>query len=227
MDKISFNIFIIVTSILLMIVNYLKIFITTRGIYQVSGVLLFKYFFRLLIILIFSYLAIDFDKSRIENNQKRPSIAFVLPSNQITSHDYMIKFRNFVLNDLKKSEENIIYNLVKYNSLNGQLYKILPDLNKTQLLEILTNNNIQNLQSFPQKIDLNLSSKTAIMGEELLKFGIYKNQIYPITKDENRFLKQFQSNNLNITFNLKVYLLFLLIIFLASDLLFSLKIIKI
>lgn len=227
MDKININIFTIVIAIILLGLNYWKIYTTSKGLFQISGALLFKYFLRLLITFLFVYLLIDMGNLSKQRDQTSPTVVFIIPENEIIAHDYAINFKDFILNDLNNSDDNSNYLLIQYNSKRNEFFKILPDLKRTQLIEILNNNNLQNLHGYPQKLDLSFISNSKFSENEFLKYEIIENHLIPFEKDSNTFLNQIQSNNLNITFNLKVYLLFLLIVFLMVDILLSLKIIKI
>lgn len=227
MDKTNINILIVLLAILLLALSYWKILTISKGIFKVSGILFFKYFFRLLITLLFVYLSFDVsNQTKLENN-KNPTLVYLYQSDKIHSHDYEVNFKNYVLNDINKIDDQTNYTIMRINSGTGELFKILPILKGFQLITILNNTQIQNLHGYPQKLDQKVQSSLNSWGHDFYKFKMDKNQIVPYQKESNDFLNQIQSNNLNITFNLKVYLLFLLIVILTSDILLSLKIIKI
>jgi len=227
MDKTNLNILIVAIAIIMLGLNYWKIFTISRGIFKVSGILFFKYFFRLLITIIFIYLSFNHLSTSSKDININPTFVYIFQSDKIHSRDYVVNFKKFVVNDLNNADEINSYNLIRYNSKKKEFIKILPDLKSGQLLKIINNNNLQNFNSYPEKWELKVNFNSKLLDNEFRKFEIIENQIFPIQNDSNIFINEIQGNKLNITFNLKVYLLFLLIVVLTSDILLSLKIIKI
>lgn len=227
MEDLNSIILIISGIIFSFLINYGQFFKITKSIFNLSGFLFFKYLFRLLISVVFIYLLIysdtQFSKPEINNN----SILYVIKKSQFDSNLTSLNFKNYVLNDLKnlKSQSNN-FSIAVFDVKTKIAAKITPNLNADQMVFFLENNASGYLNGYAKRLTINSRIFPLISNENFQKFELIGDELI-IEKKENLIREIFLINKLDFIFNLKVYLLILLIVLMSVDILISIKIIKI
>jgi hypothetical protein len=229
MNKLNSNIIIFFIVVLILLLSYWKVFRRAKGVYKISGFLLFKYIYRLIAALIFIYLISNKEETKFSENNNKNTTIYVINESHLNQQELVFNFKNLITNDLKNhlNQTNNSYSIAKFDTKNHILLKILPDLKPNQLIVVLENNSLNFSNTFSQKLQFPVGFERLINSSDFYKFKLNNNTLLFLDENDRSEIELGHFNNFNIVFNLKLYLVFLLIVTFSVDVLISLKIIKI